>query len=345
MRHPNSPTWGSSALLNKPITMGSSQKALIAILIATYVVSASAAADSAYPNKPIRLITPQGAGSGVDIVGRIVAARMSELLGRPLIVDNRPGAGGTIGIETALKAAPDGYTLVQGGSASLTVAPYIYNPPPYDPLKDLAPISQLYFNRNLLVVHPSLPANTVKQLIALMKAQPDQFNMASAGMGSVSHLAGVMFMQLAGVSAVHVAYKGGGASVMSVVGNEAQWALTPLAAPLPHVRSGKLRALAVTGENRSSLLPEVPTVAEAGLPRYNSVQWGGILAPRGTSRFVIDKLNEAIVKTVASPNIKEQFVLQGVEPASSTPEVFARFLREEYQRMGPVIKAAGIKVE
>jgi tripartite-type tricarboxylate transporter receptor subunit TctC len=299
----------------------------------------------AYPSKPIRLINPQGAGSGSDIIGRIVAARMSELLGRPLVVDNRPGAGGTIAVDTAAKAAADGYTLVQGGSSVLTIAPHIYRHLPYDPLKDLAPISLLSFGQNLLAVHASVPVSTVKQLIDLMKAQPNQLNMASAGMGSVSHLAGVMFTHMAGVNGVHVPYKGGGASIMAVVGNEAQWTLTPLAATLPHLRTGKVRALGVSGERRSSLLPQVPTVAEAGLPGYISGSWGGILAPRGTSRIVIDKLNDVIVKAVSSANMKEQFLAQGFEPASSTPEAFARFLREEYHRLGPVIKAAGIKVE
>ena len=303
------------------------------------------AASSQYPAKPLRLIVPQGAGSSSDILSRIVALKLGDILGQNLIVDNRPGAGGILGADIAAKAAPDGYTLMLGASPWVTMAPYTYKNLSYDPLNDLLPVSLVAISPNLLVVNPSVPAATVKELVELMRAKPDRLNMASAGVGSASHLAGALLNAMAGVSAVHVPYKGAGQSVIAVVAGEAEWTFTPVSGPLPHVRSGKLRPLAVGGAKRSPILPEVLTVAEAGLPGYNSGLWFGIMLAKGTPRPIVDRLNLAVVKAVQAQDLRVQFAAQGADPVSGTPEEFARFLREDYDTIGRVVKSAGIKPE
>lgn len=305
----------------------------------------SGAASSQYPAKPLRLIVPQGPGSSSDIISRIVALKVGDILGQNLIVDNRPGAGGILGADIAAKAAPDGYTLMLGASPWVTMAPYTYKNLSYDPLNDLLPVSLVAIAQNLLVVNPSVPATTVKELVALMRAKPDQLNMASAGVGSASHLAGALFNAMAAVSAVHVPYKGAGQSVIAVVAGEAEWTFTPMQGPLPHVRSGKLRPIAVGGAKRSPILPDVPIVAEAGLPGYNSGLWFGIMVPKGTPRPIVERLNLAVVKAVQSQDVRDQFATQGADPVSGTPEEYARFIREDYDTIGRVVKSAGIKPE
>jgi tripartite-type tricarboxylate transporter receptor subunit TctC len=303
------------------------------------------AAASQYPAKPLRLIVPQGPGSSSDIISRIVALKVGDLLGQQLIVDNRPGAGGILGADIAAKAAPDGYTLMLGATPWVTMAPYTYKNLSYDPLSDLLPVSLVAISPNLLVVNPSVRATTVKELVELMRAKPDQLNMASAGVGSASHLAGALLNAMAGVSAVHVPYKGAGQSVIAVVSGEAEWTFTPMSGPLPHVRSGKLRPIAVGGAIRSPILPDVPTVAEAGLPGYNSGLWFGIMVPKGTPRPNVDRLNLAVVKAVQSQDVRDQLAAQGADPVSGTPEEYARFIREDYETIGRVVKSAGIKPE
>jgi tripartite-type tricarboxylate transporter receptor subunit TctC len=243
------------------------------------------------------------------------------------------------------KAVPDGYTLLVGAAAWVTIAPHIYRRPGYDPVTDFAPVSQYAAGQNLLVVNPSLPAANVKELIALMKARPNHLNMASAGVGASSHLASVMFTTMAGVDALHVPYKGAGPAIVAVIAGEAQWTFTPMQGPLPHVKSGKLRALAVGGPTRSQILPDVPTVAESAIPGFDSRTWYGILGPAGTPKVIVDKLHTAIVKAVAVPEMRDQFIAQGAEPTGNTPAEFARFVREENERMARVVKVAGIKPE
>lgn len=317
----------------------------LCVTLAAALLLASGAASSQYPSRPLRLIVPQGTGSSSDIISRIVALKVGEILGQNLVVDNRPGAGGILGADIAAKAAPDGYTLMLGATPWVTMAPYTYKSLSYDPLNDLLPVSLVAISPNLLVVNPSLPATTVKELVALMRAKPDQLNMASAGVGSASHLAGALFNAMAAVSAVHVPYKGAGRSVIAVVAGEAEWTFTPVSGPLPHVRSGKLRPIAVGSAKRSPILPDVPTVAEAGLPGYNSGLWFGIMVPKSTPRPIVERLNLAVVKAVQSQDVRDQFATQGADPVSGTPEEYARFIREDYDTIGRVVKSAGIKPE
>jgi tripartite-type tricarboxylate transporter receptor subunit TctC len=298
-----------------------------------------------YPSRPIRLILPQQPGSATDVLARLVAVKLGDTLGQPLVIDNRVGAGGLLGAEAAAKAPPDGYTLLVGATAWITVAPHTYKALPYDPLVDFLPVSLFAVSQNLLAVNPSLPASSVKELVALMKAKPGELNMASAGIASSSHLAGLLFTSLADVRAVHVPYKGAGASVLAVLSGEAHWTFTPMQGPLLNVRAGKLRALAVGGATRSPALPDVPTVAESGIPEYLSGTWYGVMAPKGTPLAIVERLHAATVKTMAAPEMREQIANQGADARTTSPAEFARFVRDEYERMAKVVKLAGLVPE
>ncbi|MBW8905046.1 MAG: tripartite tricarboxylate transporter substrate binding protein, partial [Betaproteobacteria bacterium] len=280
-----------------------------AALVLALIANIAGAQD--YPSKPIRLILPQSPGSATDVLARLIAPRMSEALGQPLLIDNRAGAGGIVGAETAAKSPPDGYTVLVGASAWITVSPHTYKKLNYDPLTDLAPVSLFAISQVLLVVNPSLPAGNVRELVALMKAKPDQLNMASAGIGSTSHLAGVLLTSVTDTRALHVPYKGAGGSIGAVVANEAHWTFTPMQGPLAFVRAGRLRALAVGGSSRSSALPDVPTVAESGYPDYELTSWYGWLVPRGTPAAVVDRLHAATVAVMGSAEVREQVMNQG----------------------------------
>jgi tripartite-type tricarboxylate transporter receptor subunit TctC len=312
------------------------------LLVLALLPAGAADVAANYPDKPIRLIVPAGAGSANDTLVRVIALRMGEALNRTLVVDNRPGAGGIIGVETVAHAVADGYTLLTVSTSSVVILPQIHQKLNFDVFRDFAPIALTGITQNALVAHPSLPASSVKELIAYAKANPGKLNMSSAGLGSQSHLAGVQFLLLAGVDAVHVPYKDGGASVTALIANQAQFTITPLPASLPHVRANRLRALATGGDRRASQLPEVPTMSEAGVAGYQSTGWNGLLAPARVSKAIIDKLNAALVKVMAQPEMREQFERQGAEPRASTPSEFAKFIREEWDRYGPVIKAAGV---
>lgn len=314
-----------------------------AALVLALIANIAGAQD--YPSKPIRLILPQSPGSATDVLARLIAPKMSEVLGQPLVIDNRAGAGGIVGAETAAKSPPDGYTVLVGASAWITVSPHTYKKLSYDPLGDLAPVSLFAISQVLLVVNPSLPASNVRELIALMKAQPGQLNMASAGIGSTSHLAGVLLTSVTDTRALHVPYKGAGGSIGAVVANEAHWTFTPMQGPLGFVRAGKLRALAVGGSSRSSALPDVPTVAESGYPDYELTSWYGWLVPRGTPAAVIDRLHAATVAVMSMPEVREQVMNQGAEPKTTAPAEFSGFIRAEYERIGRVVKAAGVTAE
>ena len=298
-----------------------------------------------YPSRPIRVILPQSPGSATDVLGRLVVPKLGEALGQPLVVDNRVGAGGLVGADAAAKSPPDGYTLLIGATAWITVVPHTQKNMPYDALADFVPVSLFAVSQNLLVVNPSLAAGSVKELVALMKAKPDQLNMASAGIASSSHLAGVLLTSLAGVRALHVPYKGAGGSVLAVVSGEAHWTFTPMQGPLGQVRAGKLRPLAVGGSSRSPALPDVPTVAEAGIPEYFSATWYGFMVPKGTPRDIVERLNAAMRTTMEGAQIREQILNQGAEAKTNTPAEFAAFVRDEYERMGKVVKLAGLVAE
>lgn len=302
-------------------------------------------ADTNYPTKPIRIIIPQSSGSATDSLIRLIAPKLTEQLGQSLILENRLGAGGIIGADTVAKAAPDGYTLLIGATSWITIAPHVYPKLSYDPIKDFSPISLFAVGQNVLAVPANSPYTSLKDLVSQMKAQPNILNMASAGIGSTSHLAGVMLTSLAGVSAVHVPYKGAGPSVMSLLSGESQWVFTPMQGPIALIRSGKLRALAVGGSVRSAILPDVPTVKESDISGYDMRNWYGLLAPAGTSKAIIDKLNTAIVRAVQTSDIREQFAGQGSEPTTNSASEFTQFIREETARMASVVKTAGVKIE
>ena len=302
-------------------------------------------ADNNYPTKPIRIIIPQSSGSATDSLIRLIAPKLTEQLGQSLILENRLGAGGIIGADTVAKAAPDGYTLLIGAPSWITIAPHVYPKLSYDPIKDFSPISLFAVGQNVLAVPANSPYTSLKDLVSQMKAQPNILNMASAGIGSTSHLAGVMLTSLAGVSAVHVPYKGAGPSVMSLLSGESQWVFTPMQGPIALIRSGKLRALAVGGSVRSAILPDVPTVKESDISGYDMRNWYGLLAPAGTSKVIIDKLNTAIVRAVQTSDIREQFAGQGSEPTTNSASEFTQFIREETARMASVVKTAGVKIE
>lgn len=301
--------------------------------------------DNNYPTKPIRIIIPQSSGSATDSLIRLIAPKLTEQLGQSLILENRLGAGGIIGADTVAKAAPDGYTLLIGATSWITIAPHVYPKLSYDPIKDFSPISLFAVGQNVLAVPANSPYTSLKDLVSQMKAQPNILNMASAGIGSTSHLAGVMLTSLAGVSAVHVPYKGAGPSVMSLLSGESQWVFTPMQGPIALIRSGKLRALAVGGSVRSAILPDVPTVKESDISGYDMRNWYGLLAPAGTSKVIIDKLNTAIVRAVQTSDIREQFAGQGSEPTTNSASEFTQFIREETARMASVVKTAGVKIE
>ena len=302
-------------------------------------------ADNNYPTKLIRIIITQSSGSATDSLIRLIAPKLTEQLGQSLILENRLGAGGIIGADTVAKAAPDGYTLLIGATSWITIAPHVYPKLSYDPIKDFSPISLFAVGQNVLAVPANSPYTSLKDLVSQMKAQPNILNMASAGIGSTSHLAGVMLTSLAGVSAVHVPYKGAGPSVMSLLSGESQWVFTPMQGPIALIRSGKLRALAVGGSVRSAILPDVPTVKESDISGYDMRNWYGLLAPAGTSKVIIDKLNTAIVRAVQTSDIREQFAGQGSEPTTNSASEFTQFIREETARMASVVKTAGVKIE
>ncbi|MBJ7475733.1 MAG: tripartite tricarboxylate transporter substrate binding protein [Betaproteobacteria bacterium] len=318
---------------------------LIFLLVSNFGFVLAQTADTNYPTKPIRIIIPQSSGSATDSLIRLIAPKLTEQLGQSLILENRLGAGGIIGADTVAKAAPDGYTLLIGATSWITIAPHVYPKLSYDPIKDFSPISLFAVGQNVLAVPANSPYTSLKDLVSQMKAQPNILNMASAGIGSTSHLAGVMLTSLAGVSAVHVPYKGAGPSVMSLLSGESQWVFTPMQGPIALIRSGKLRALAVGGSVRSAILPDVPTVKESDIAGYDMRNWYGLLAPAGTSKAIIDKLNTAIVRAVQTSDIREQFAGQGSEPTTNSASEFTQFIREETARMASVVKTAGVKIE
>jgi len=304
---------------------------------------ASAAAQN-YPAKPVRFVAPYPAGGVNDMVARIIGSRMSTALGQQWIVDNRPGRGGNIGTDSVAKSAPDGYTLLHGGMGSLTLGPFL-SKVPYDTVRDFAPITLTARSPNVLAVHPSLPVKSVKELIALAKAKPGTLNYATPGVGSTPHLTAALFVSMAGVKMVHIPYKGGAPATIDLVAGQVPVGFAPIATALPHLASGRLRGLAMTGLQRSASLPGLPTVSEAGLRGFEMNPWFGVLAPAGTSSDIVAKLNQELVKILRSPEVATQLAAQGVEPAHSTPDEFLAVIKGDLQKWGKVISEAGIKGE
>jgi tripartite-type tricarboxylate transporter receptor subunit TctC len=306
---------------------------------------ASKSPPHAYPVKPIRFIVPFAAGGGTDILARLLGQRLTETMGQTFIVDNRGGAGGVIGAELAAKSPADGYTIVLGSPGPLTINPNLLPPMPYDSLRDFAPISLATISAFTLVVHPSLPAKSVKELLALAKSKPGYLNYGSGGNGSVAHFSGEQFKALAGVNIVHVPYKGSNPSLTDLIAGQLHLTIENMPVTLPHVRSGKLRMLGVGTKTRSAFVPEVPTIAEAGVPGYESSTAFGVLAPAKTSDAIITRLNTEITKILRSAEAKERLTGLGMEPVGSSPEQYAAHLKEELARYGRIVKAAGIKPE
>jgi tripartite-type tricarboxylate transporter receptor subunit TctC len=306
---------------------------------------ASAAAAQNYPARPVRLISPNPAGGANDVIGRIFAQKFGEILGQQVVVDNRGGAGGTIGTEMAARAAPDGYTLFVGSQSTVTVAPHIYSKLAYDVLRDFAPIANFAEVQNLLNTGPAFPPNSVKELVALAKAKPNTLNYASAGSGSASHFAGLLFAKAAGIEFVHVPYKGGAPAIAAVLSGEAAFNFGPMPATAGHVKAGRLKALAVSGATRSTAFPNVPTVVESGVPGYVVVGWFGLMAPRGTPKAIVNRLHAATVQAVNRADVRQLLLNVGADPAPNSPDEFGKFIRREYERYGVLIKEAGLKVE
>ena len=312
-------------------------------LIAALTGAASAEAQN-YPVRPVRLVVPSSPGGGTDISARIIAPKLSEYLGQQVVVDNRPGAGTMIGGEVVARAAPDGYTLLMGIS-TLAINPAIYRKVPYDALRDFAPVSQAVALPNVLVAHPSLPVKSVKELIAFAKARPGQLNFASAGLGTSPHLSMELFLSMTKLKMVHVPYKGSGPGVVDLVAGHVPLMMPNMLSALPHIKTGRLRALGVTSARRAAGAPDIPTIAEAGVPGYEAVQWYGVLAPAGTPRPIVTRLHAQIVRVLQLPDIRQRFSTDGAEAVGSSPEEFATFIRAETAKWARVIKDAGIRPE
>lgn len=298
----------------------------------------------AYPAKPVRVVVGLAPGGATDIVARSVSQRLSERLGRSFVVENRSGAGGTIASALVAKSPADGYTLL-AVSAGYSISAALYTDLPFDPLKDLVPVSRLAESPFLLVVHPSLPVKSVKELISLAKVKPGALNFAYAGNGSSGHLTGELFKSMAGIKVTDVPYKGAGPAMIDVLGGQCDLMMANILSSLPYVRSGRLRALAVTSGKRSSVIPALPTVGESGVPGYAVASWYGMLAPAGTPADVVGKLNGEIGGIMKSPAMKEWLEQDGAEPVDATPEQFARYIATEIGRWKHVVKSAGIRVQ
>ena len=310
----------------------------------TLMWGALAANAQSFPSKPIKMVVPFPAGGTVDFFARVVSTKLSESLGQPVLVENRAGAGGNIAVEAVAKSAPDGYTLLMG-SEIVAINTSLYSRLSYDPLKDLAPITLVGTVPNILIVNPALPANSVKELIALAAKSPGKISFASTGQGTSSHLSSELFKLMANVDITHIPYKGGPPAVADLIGGQVNMMFINMPTGIGHVKSGKARILAVSSLRRVSQLPEVPTVDQAGLKGYDTQAWSGLYAPAGTPPEVIAKLNAEVVKILKMPAVREQLAAQGAEPVGDSPEEFARFMRDEIAKWAKLIKISGAKVE
>jgi tripartite-type tricarboxylate transporter receptor subunit TctC len=319
------------------------QRAGVWLLSSTLLCAGFVAAQS-YPSKTIRVIVPYAPGGSTDVVFRILAPRLTEILGQTVVVENRPGASSTIGLDIAAKAPPDGYTV---GTPNITFGanPSLMKKMPFDSEKDLLPVSLVSIVTLVMTVHPSVPARSVKALIALAKSKPDSLNYGSAGNASANHLATERFSYMAGIKMVHVPYKGGGPAVISVVGGETAILFATIPSSIQHFESGRLIPLGVSSLKRNIALPNVPSIAEAALPGFEAIEWNGVLVPAGTPPAIISRLNQAIVKALAIPDVKERVIGLGADPVGSSPEEFAAFIKKELATWSKVIKEVGITIE
>jgi tripartite-type tricarboxylate transporter receptor subunit TctC len=314
-------------------------------LVAALAIPGVCVAQQPYPAKPIRLIVPFPPGGSVDPIARLIGQKLTEIWGQQVIVDNRPGGNGVIGTELLAKAPPDGHTLVHLGASTHAVNAVLLRNLPYDSVKDFAPIATVQRSNYVLVVHPALPAASLKQFIALAKSRPGEINYASAGNGNLNHLAAELFNMMTGVKTHHVPYKGGGPALADLVRGEVQMHFAVIVSALPHIRSGRLKPLAIGGENRFATLPDVPTFTEAGLPGFDLRPWQGMLAPAATPRPIVDRLSSEVGRIVAMPDIREKLASLGMEPLVSTPEQFAALLQADMAKAAKVIKVANIRLD
>ncbi|MEP7068459.1 MAG: tripartite tricarboxylate transporter substrate binding protein [Usitatibacter sp.] len=317
---------------------------LLCIVLALAAVVFDAHADG-YPAKPIRFVVPYPAGGPLDTVARLLGQKVSESTKQPVIVDNKPGAGGNIGADAVAKSPADGYTILMGAVATHAINPTLYGNLPYDAVRDFTAVTQVASTPNLLVVNPAVPASTVREFIAYAKANPGKLNFGSGSTGSAGHLAGELFKSMAGVDMTHVPYKGAAPAMNDLIGGQIQLMFDNLASSLAQVRGGKIRALAVTTARRSALAPELPTIAESGLPGFDISTWFGVFVPAGTPREVVDRLHAEFAKALAAPDIREKLRNLGAEPVASSPEEFAAYIRAEGDKYARVIKASGARAD
>jgi tripartite-type tricarboxylate transporter receptor subunit TctC len=320
----------------------------IALLVSAFAVAthpSAFAVDAVWPTKPVRVIVPGGPGGVIDIRARWLADRLMPALGQSVVVENKPGAGGNIGTEMGARSAPDCYTLTFVHQGTMAINPHLYSHLGYDPLTDFAPITHLGVGPLLLTVNADVPAATVAELVRLAKAKPGQLNFGSPGTGTPPHLAGELFKRVAGIDVVHVPYNGGGQSATALISGQVSFMIEGLSVVLPLVKAGRLRPLAVTGPRRVASLPDVPTMAEAGLPSYEFIGWVGISAPAATPKPIIDRLYREIGKILATAEARDWFGAIGAEPLADTPEAFAAAIRAEHVKWGRVIREAGIRIE
>ena len=314
---------------------------IYAALITAVATLAAPALAAESPTKPIRLIVGFAPGGGTDTTARAMSQKLTDALGQQVVVDNRPGAAGNIAAEIVSKATPDGYTLLMGTIAALAINPSLYSKLPFDPLKDFAPITQAVDSTNILSLHPSVPAGSVKELIALAKAKP--LNYGSSGVGGTGHLAGELFNTMAGVKMTHIPYKGGGPAMIELVGGQVQLVFATAASAVPQIKGGKIKGIAVNTAKRAALMPNLPTISEAGLPGFDANNWYGLLAPANTPRPIINRLNAEATKVLAMPDVTNFLFNQGLDPAPGTPEKFGAYIKSEMTKWAKVVKDSGAK--
>jgi tripartite-type tricarboxylate transporter receptor subunit TctC len=320
-------------------------RALVLALGAFAILVPAAAPAQTYPAKPIRLVVPFPAGGSLDVVARAIGQKLTEAWGQPVVIDNRPGAGGNIGADLVAKSPADGYTILEGALSTHAVNVSLYGKLPYDPVRDFEPITLVAVTPNVLVLNPSVPANSVKELIAYAKANPGKLSFGSGSNGSAGHLAGELFKIEAGVDMVHVPYKGAAPAMQDLLAGRTQLMFDNLANAMQQVRAGKLKALAVTTAHRSALVPDLPTLAEAGLPGFDISTWWGFLAPAGTPKEIVAKWNAEVIRILNTPEMKAFFAQQGAEPSPTSPEEFAALIRREIPKYAKIVKASGAKVD
>ena len=315
---------------------------IVAVLFAAWLVPLQA---QGYPARPIRVIVPVATGGIADYYSRVIGSKLHETWGQPVLVENRAGGGGNIGSDIVAKAPPDGYTMVMGFIGSHAVNPFLIRNMPYDPQRDFVPVAMVIEAEGLLAVHPSVPVNSVAELLALARTQPGKLSYASGGIGTSSHLAGELFKSMTGADIVHIPYKGNAPAIADLIGGQTQLMFATMPTVLPHVRAGKLRGLAVIGATRSAALPQLPTIAESGVPGFSVNNWIGLFAPAGTPNEIVRKVNAEVMRIMRLPEVARRMDVEGERFTPNTPEEFAAFIRSEVAKWGKVVKDAGLKAE